>query len=599
MGILAATAKYFPAGWHRIAALVVLSIIVTGVWVMTRTGTQQESTEELDPAKQQFIWDSEHITFKIERRFGKLFKAALASGNRPHLLSLFQESFRAQNVEWQGAPSTVKTVSHGSLIQTLRTGGGGTDPTVGADGLVDHLLSWTQTLTRIDRLGFRVLKISQAAATGQQKWNTTILISLFGIDANHGLIALDSQHAVQFRFQDEAEIDGGRVVDSWQILWEKSRTAPQMMMEEVTAESGLSKIPLQDNWLLSDQEPQQFRFQMAVEDFDRDGFLDIAVASGRGFPLLLKSVAGKRFVDVSWEMGFPTWSPRLVQYLANWIDYDNDGFPDLILGDRLYRNINGERFEDITEESGLKFLPRPMGCTVADFNRDGRLDLYVSYQFSGQHLDSDPGQGTGAIPWIGDDRWGQENHLWLNAGNGRFREVAATSGAGAGRRNSFATACLYADDDEFPDLYVANDFGQNVLLRNRGDGTFEDISAKTLVADFATSMGVATGDLDNDGSPEIYVANMYSKMGRRIIAQVTDSDYSPGIYEQLTGSCAGNRLYRRLKKSGSYQELSTPLGINGVGWAYAPAMVDLDNDGRLDLYATAGFMSFDRHKPDG
>ena len=62
------------------------------------------------------------------------------------------------------------------------------------------------------------------------------------------------------------------------------------------------------------------------------------------------------------------------------------------------------------------------------------------------------------------------------------------------------------------------------------------------MADFATSMGVATGDLDNDGAPEIYVANMYSKMGRRIIAHVESSDYPPGIFEQIEGSCAGNRL---------------------------------------------------------
>jgi hypothetical protein len=88
-------------------------------------------------------------------------------------------------------------------------------------------------------------------------------------------------------------------------------------------------------------------------------------------------------------------------------------------------------------------------------------------------------------------------------------------------------------------------------------------------------------------------------MGRRIISHVSDDDYPNGVYEQICGSCAGNRLYSRAADSEIYTELSEPLGINAVGWAYAPTFVDLDNDGWLDIYATTGFMSFDRRKPDG
>ena len=91
---------------------------------------------------------------------------------------------------------------------------------------------------------------------------------------------------------------------------------------------------------------------------------------------------------------------------------------------------------------------------------------------------------------------------------------------------------------------------------------------------------------------------MYSKMGRRIIAHVGASDYPAGIYEQILGSCAGNRLYSRTPGAG-FHELSDRLGVNAVGWAYAPVMADFDSDGLLDLYAATGFMSFDRGKPDG
>ena len=112
-------------------------------------------------------------------------------------------------------------------------------------------------------------------------------------------------------------------------------------------------------------------------------------------------------------------------------------------------------------------------------------------------------------------------------------------------------------------------------------------------------MGVATGDIDGDGKPEIYVANMYSKMGRRIMAHVSPDDYSEGVHRKILGSCAGNRLYSNSDERGSYHELSEQLGVNAVGWAYAPAFIDFDGDGLLDLYATTGFLSFDRRKPDG
>ena len=80
---------------------------------------------------------------------------------------------------------------------------------------------------------------------------------------------------------------------------------------------------------------------------------------------------------------------------------------------------------------------------------------------------------------------------------------------------------------------------------------------------------------------------------------VSAEDYTPATYQQIIGSCAGNQLYRRTGSDQSYQDISFDAGVNEVGWAWAPTMLDLDSDGWLDLYSTSGFMSFDHEKPDG
>jgi hypothetical protein len=92
---------------------------------------------------------------------------------------------------------------------------------------------------------------------------------------------------------------------------------------------------------------------------------------------------------------------------------------------------------------------------------------------------------------------------------------------------------------------------------------------------------------------------MFSKMGRRIIQMVSEEDYDPQVYQQIIGSCAGNQLYCRDKETGKYKDCGEMAGVNEVGWAWAPTMLDIDSDGWLDLYATSGFMSFDHEKPDG
>ena len=119
----------------------------------------------------------------------------------------------------------------------------------------------------------------------------------------------------------------------------------------------------------------------------------------------------------------------------------------------------------------------------------------------------------------------------------------------------------------------------------------------TGAGDFG-SMGVTCGDIDNDGRIDLYLANMYSKAGNRIIGNLRPDTYSPDVMARLRSLVAGSQLY--LNRGGNrFEAVGPKYQVSAIGWAYGPALVDLDNDGWLDLYATCGYVSKSRNEPDG
>jgi len=584
---------------QRGLAVVGLLVLLGGAaWLASTLRQQPPSIETttptasvvLDPARQQDIWQSEHTTFEIERRFGSAFLEALKARD-PDRLS----GFATPNVKTLGlGRAPVSEPRHGDIVELSRE----RDPddqldSMAAQGLAKALIAIHGGFVTPAHSAIRVLRITQDS-TRPDGWTAVILLTSTGTTAEGHSPQVLSEHSITWVVRDGKQLGRVAWLDGWTIERTVQRHGPPGLFREITSEWGLDRLPIPDNWNLDPSAVKQNRFQYAVADFNHDGRLDVAVAALGVPPLLLAGHPDDGFRGVAAVVGLleDTSRDQLSNTAAARIDFDHDGWADLLLGEKLYRNQDGRRFVDVTGPSGLGFLPECMGCLVADYDADGHLDIYVLYH---KRLDQ---QATGKEQWIDETGSELENQLWRNRGGGRFENVTQQAGAGGGTRHTHAAAWFFLDGDHLPDLYLANDSGRNVVFRNRGDSTFEDVSPQTGANGFATSMGVATGDLDNDGQTDVYVANMYSKMGRRIIGLVGESDYPHGVYQQIQGSCAGNRLYHR-QGDGRFQELSDSAGVNAVGWAYAPVLADLDADGRLDIYATTGFLSFDRRKPDG
>jgi hypothetical protein len=324
---------------------------------------------------------------------------------------------------------------------------------------------------------------------------------------------------------------------------------------------------------------------VSIADFDRDGWPDIYVTnSGEGSKnALYRNLGDGGFKDVAGELGIADVNrPGTgVSMGAVWGDYDNDGYEDVFLykwgRPELFHNDRGQGFTRVTEPAGLPAWVNANTAIWFDYDNDGRLDLFIGGYYS-EDIDLWHLKTTRIMPESFEyANNGGRKYLLRNLGNGKFEDVTARMGIDS-RRWALAAAAADLRGTGRPDLFVANDYGVSELYLNDGN-RFREAGEQTGVG-FApkSGMNVAFGDIFNRGSFAVYVSNISED----------------GVLIQ------GNNLW--VPREGTaddmleYENLARELGVERGGWSFGAQFGDLNNDGTLDLYVTNGYVSLDHQR---
>ncbi len=311
----------------------------------------------------------------------------------------------------------------------------------------------------------------------------------------------------------------------------------------------------------------------AARDYDRDGFVDLYVTNSKmGQPnYLYRNNGDLTFTEVAEQAGVAWVNEKDGASMgAVFGDYDNDGHLDLYVikwgCNRLFHNNGDGTFTDVTEASGTGDCGNANGVIFLDYENDGDLDIYIGNYF----------------PYV--DLWNLENvrmmhdHyeaaqnggpnvLYRNNGDGTFTNVAfdlniADSGW------TLDVGCGDINNDGTMEIFSANDFGRDRLYTYKGPEGFEEISEQAIGADMRKGMNAEFGDYNNDGFLDIIVAN------------ITTDEYLK----------EGNVLHENLG-DGTFVDVAVETGCWHGGWAWGIKFIDFDNDGDLDIYNVNGFVT--------
>jgi len=329
---------------------------------------------------------------------------------------------------------------------------------------------------------------------------------------------------------------------------------------------------------------------ISVADVDNDGLDDLYVCQTAGLPnRLYRNRGDGTFEDITESSGLGILEDTVCALFA---DFENSGRQDVVIvrsnGPLLFVNDGKGKFRE--RKNAFKFSAPPQGTftgtAVADYDRDGWLDIYFClysyYQGTGQYKFPTP---------YHDANNGPPNFLMRNQRDGTFRDVTAESGL-TQNNTRYSFCCGWSDynQDSWPDLYVVNDFGRKNLYHNNGDGTFTDIAARAGVEDVGAGMSVSWFDSDNDAAQDLYVANMWTAAGVRVSTQeIFKKDSAAGVRSLYQKHAMGNSLL--CSRGNGFDDTTVSSGVGMGRWAWSSDAFDFDHDGFSDLYVANGMIS--------
>ena len=330
---------------------------------------------------------------------------------------------------------------------------------------------------------------------------------------------------------------------------------------------------------------------VSFADIDGDGFDDLYICQPAGLPnRLYRNRGDGTFEDITEGSGLGLLDNSACAIFA---DFSNSGRQDAIIvrttGPLLFLNDGHGKFQ--LKPDAFHFAGEPQGtftgAAVADYDRDGWLDIYFCLYIYYQGTD----QYRYPAPYY-DANNGPPNFMFCNNRDGSFRDVTRETKLDQ-NNTRFSFCCGWNDynGDGWPDLYVVNDFGRKNLYRNNGNGTFTDVAAETAVEDVGAGMSVCWLDADNDGKQDLYVADMWTAAGVRVSEQAAfQKDANLEARAFYRKHAMGNSLFRN-RDGKKFEDVTAKSGTGMGRWAWCSDSWDFDHDGQTDIYIANGMIT--------
>ena len=576
----------------KLAACLLLGAVLAGAFLLLNgerssdSDSTQQTQYELPASETEWLWELEHRSNLLGTYGFNRLKSALTAADGESLESLFADDFKGKIFE-----NPLTTVLDGREISAVRQESTGSFTTASSSEFSERLLALRGTMKTVSSCSIGVKRISPLIRVEVDgRWTVLSEMWIRGLSEDRR-IEVTTLFRMEISPPAKELLSSSAWIHEFELLETTVSSSAKVMFDDVTATSGVAASELHDNWTSSHKINNPGGVYAC--DFNRDGQTDFLVtdvnpvANG-----LFQATGNGHFKDVTNLIGLGRIKQTsLSQGNAAFVDLNNDGWLDLVHTEgAVWENQGGKEFVDRTAETNLFQVTDHLNTelksiSVADFDRDGDLDLYVLRRHEMP------------MSWLQETGAGPGNVLCKNLGNWQFEDVTSESGTYGHDSLIFTSVWLDANNDNWPDLAVINEFGDSFLYVNQQDGRFEHRDMAPKKSDFG-SMGVDVGDIDNDGLIDVYVAGMYSKAGSRIIGNLADGSYPAEVMHRLDSLIDGSELYRN-RGDLNFTAQGEKDHVHNIGWSWGPALADFNNDGWLDIYAPSGYMSRDRQKPDG